>query len=378
MTARPEVSIIILNWNGRGYLEPCLTSLRAQTLDSSRFEIVLIDNGSTDGSIQWLHTQYKTWIEDETNYPRLKLIELPQNLGFSNGNLIGLEHCDPASRYIATLNNDTQAEPNWLATLVTALENYPAAENWAAAGGAMLFASGMSQTLTSKESQNPDYLPPTIASAGIEVRRNGLALDRRIGEKLGENEQVEEIFGVCAGAAIYRREVLEQIGFFDPAFFAYLEDADLAWRLRLTGWRSLYVPGALVWHEYSGTGKQGSPFKSFQLGRNRVWTILKNWPAALLLRHLPAILCYDLAASAYTLLVQRDLHPLRGRLAALRLKHLRRIFVQRQQVQRQRTVKPADLEKWLGRSASPLEMLALRRIADESATKISQKAEAKP
>jgi GT2 family glycosyltransferase len=364
MIFQPEVSIIVLNWNGRGYLEPCLSALRNQQFDPARFEIVLVDNGSTDGSVEWLRRHFKDWLETETAYPHLKLVELPQNLGFSGGNLAGLEHAHPSARYIATLNNDTQAEPDWLAKLVEALEAHPASEGWAAVGGAMLFASG-------KNDPNA-----RIASAGIEVRKDGLALDRRIGEHLRENEQEEEIFGVCAGAALYRREALAQVGFFDPAFFAYLEDADLAWRLRLAGYRALYVPGAQVWHEYSGTGKQGSPFKSFQLGRNRVWTILKNWPAPLLLRHLPSIIFYDLAASVYTLLLRRDPHPLRGRLAALHPKYLRRVLAQRKQIQRGRKTNITELEKWLGRSASPVEMLNLRRVADENATGEANKTEA--
>jgi GT2 family glycosyltransferase len=370
MISKPEISVIILNWNGRGYLEPCLLALKAQTLTASRLEIVLVDNGSTDGSVEFMRERFEDWLA-EAAQPRLKLVELSENRGFSGGNLAGLEHCNLASRYIATLNNDTQAEPGWLETLLNALQSRPAEEKWGAACGAMLFAS--ERKAEGNQGYNsliphPSSLIPHIASAGIEVRKDGLALDRRIGEQLREDEREEEIFGVCAGAALYRREALVEVGFFDPAFFAYLEDADLAWRLRLAGWRSLYVPGALVWHEYSGTGKQGSPFKSFQLGRNRVWVLLKNWPAAMLLRHAFSILFYDLAASGYTLL-RRDPYPLRGRLAALHPKHLRRVLTQRKQTQSKRKASRAELEKWLGRSASPLEMLALRRAADRGASK---------
>lgn len=354
----PKVSLIILNWNGRDYLAPCLEALRAQTFDPARFEIVLVENGSSDGSADFVRTRFADMLKEDAA-PRLKLIELAENQGFAGGNLAGLAHCDSASQYIATLNNDTRAEPGWLAALVAALEAHPAAESWAAAGGSMLFEP-KGEAGTKAKAQ--------IASAGIEVRKDGLALDRRIGEFLGEDEHEEEIFGVCAGAALYRREALTQVGFFDPAFFAYLEDADLAWRLRLAGWRSLYVPDALVWHAYSGTGKQGSPFKSFQLGRNRVWTILKNWPASLLWRHAFSIIFYDLAASVYTL-AKRDIHPLRGRLAALHPRHLRRVLAQRRQIQRQRTASAKELENWLGRSASPLEMLTLRRAVSEKAVK---------
>ncbi len=349
-----EVSVIILNWNGLKFLETCLTGLFGQDFDSAKFEIVLVDNGSSDGSVEWLRENYADWLNNQ-KLPYLKLVELSQNQGFSGGNLAGLEAANPTSRYIATLNNDTEPEKNWLSTLYEALEKRPRQEKWAAAGGAMLFASDKNQ------------IEPGIASAGIEVRRDGLALDSRIGERLNENESEQEIFGVCAGAALYCREALDEVGFFDPAFFAYLEDADLAWRLRLAGWKALYVPNALVWHEYSGTGGQGSPFKSFQLGRNRVWTILKNWPVSLLLKNSPFILFYDIAASGYTLL-KRDIHPARGRLAALHPKQLRRVLAQRQFVQQKRKISLAELESWLNRAASPTEMLALRRTADEKAS----------
>ena len=236
-----KVSIIILNWNGKVFLKPCLDALRAQTYRA--FEVVLVDNGSRDGSAELVRQEYADWLAEGS----LKLVELTRNTGFSGGNLEGLKRANPSSRYIATLNNDTEVDPRWLETLVEGLERRE--PEWASACGPLLFASDTSR----------------IASAGIEVRRNGLALDRRVGESWQPGEAEEEIFGVCAGAALYRREALEQVGFFDEAFFAYLEDADLAWRLRLAGYRALYLPGANVRHRHSGTGKQGSPFKSFQL-----------------------------------------------------------------------------------------------------------------
>ncbi|MBN9388636.1 MAG: glycosyltransferase family 2 protein [Chloroflexi bacterium] len=342
------VSLIVLNWNGQRFLERCLDSLAEQTFRD--FEIVLVDNGSTDGSVAFLKEKYGDWLAGAEN-PRLRLIELSQNTGFSGGNLAGLEACDPASRYIATLNNDTQADPAWLETLVTALEKEM---RWGAACGPMLFASEQNQAT------------PRVAAAGIEVRRNGLALDRQLGQPWQPDEPPTEVFGPCAGAALYRRKTLEQVGFFDPAFFAYLEDADLAWRLRLAGWPTVYLAGALVWHEYSGTGGQGSPFKNFQLGRNRPWVILKNWPVRLLLKHFFSIAAYDLAASLYTLF-KGDFQPTRGRLAALAPGHLKRIWRQRRDIQRKRKIQPDELEKWLRPAPGLRENLRLRESADKLA-----------
>lgn len=341
----PLISVIVLNWNGKQFLGSCLRALQAQTYPN--FEVVLVENGSNDGSTEYLRQEFGAW-------DKLKLLELPQNTGFSGGNLAGLNHANPESRYIATLNNDTVADPRWLEELAFALENHSA--EWAAACGPMTFAND----------------PELIASAGIEIRRNGLALDRAIGEKLQTNQTEREIFGVCAGAALYRREAIEAVGFFDPAFFAYLEDADLAWRLRLSGWRSLYIPEAQVTHAYSGTGKQGSPFKSFQLGRNRVWVILKNTPTKLLLRNLPRILLYDIAASFYTLLFRRDIHPLRGRLAALLPHHLRRVWRQRREIQAQRKISTAYLKRWLSPDFSFRSNLELRQAVDHLALSHSE------
>ena len=209
------------------------------------------------------------------------------------------------------------------------------ATKWAAACGPMLFASSQFESV------------PIIAAAGIEVYRNGLAMDGKVGLPLDARDtEASEVFGPCAGAALYNRRALDEVSFFDPAFFAYLEDADLAWRLRLAGWHTLYVPQAHVWHEYSGTSGQNSPFKNFQLGRNRVWTILKNMPGRLLLRHLPAILLYDFAASLYTLR-QGNRNAALGRLAALKPKELERVWQQRRQIQKQRTASLTDIEAWL-------------------------------
>ncbi|MDB5082344.1 MAG: hypothetical protein JWP00_4268 [Chloroflexi bacterium] len=345
---QPVVSLIVLNWNGQRYLEKCLGALQGQSY--REFEIILVDNGSTDGSLEFIENNFGGWL-GRAELPRLRLLELSTNTGFSGGNLAGLAACDPASRYIATLNNDTQADPAWLETLVNALEQEA---RWGAACGPMLFATQQDQPI------------PKIAAAGIEVRRNGLAFDRQLGEGWQPDGPPEEVFGPCAGAALYRRAALEQVGFFDPAFFAYLEDADLAWRLRLAGWATVYLPQAPVWHEYSGTGGQGSPFKNFQLGRNRPWTILKNWPGRLLRRHFLSILIYDLAACGYTLL-KGQFQPTRGRLVALAPWHLRRVLGQRRKIRQMRRANLGELESWLKPAPGLRENLRLRKSADNLA-----------
>lgn len=279
-----SVSIIVVNWNGRHHLQPCLSALFAQTYPN--FEVILVDNGSTDGSQAFVQEQF----------PDVRLIALPENVGFAQGNNVGIRAS--TADYIATINNDTKVAPNWLTALVETAEANPTVGTCAAK---LLFWDQ----------------PDMINSAGICLDRAGIAWDRLGGQPNSTTQTPPmPVFGASGGAALYRRTMLNQIGLFDEDFFAYLEDVDLAWRARLAGWDCLYVDTAVILHHHSATAIEGSPFKNKLLGRNKVWTILKNYPWPLLLRYLPAILLYDLGAVAIALLVRRDVSPLYGRLQA--------------------------------------------------------------
>jgi GT2 family glycosyltransferase len=284
MTVR--VSVIILNWNGRHFLERCLRSLLAQTLHD--FEIVVVDNGSKDGSVPFL----------EEHFPQVRVIVNQENLGFAAANNQAIRATD--SEFVATLNNDTEVEPNWLEELVRAAETNG---RIGACASKMLFA----------------HDPGMINSTGIALDRAGIAWDRRGGEQDDSTETgTIEVFGACAGAALYRRAMLDEIGLFDEAFFAYLEDVDLAWRAQWANWKTLFVPTARVLHFHSGTGKEGSRFKNWHLGRNKVWAIVKNYPwPQMVLWYLPIILLYDLASIPYTLIWRGDWGAVLGRLAGL-------------------------------------------------------------
>lgn len=283
MTAR--VSVIILNWNGRHFLERCILALQAQTYRD--FETVLVDNGSTDGSVPFLRERF----------PHVQLIINEENQGFSGANNQAIRATD--SEFVVTLNNDTEAEPNWLEELVRAIN---ADERVGACASKMLFA----------------HEPGMINSAGIALDRAGIAWDWRGGETDDPAErQAVDVFGACAGAALYRRAMLDDIGLFDERFFAYLEDVDLAWRARWAGWSALFVPTARVVHFYSGTGGEGSHFKNRLLGRNKTWVIAKNYPWPQVLWYLPIILLYDLGSIPYTLIWRGDWGPVRGRLEGL-------------------------------------------------------------
>jgi len=249
---RSRVSIIIVNWNGLEHLPTCLESLSAQTFRD--FEVVLVDNGSSDGSADFLRSCY----------PWVNLVELSHNTGFATGNNIGLQHA--SGEYIVTLNNDTEADPGWLAAIVRVADEYPQA--------------GM---VGSRICSFDD--PDIIDSIGHGVCRDGMSRGRfrlcRYSElRMGE---VEEILFPSACVALYRRAMLDETGFFDDEFFAYAEDTDLGLRGRLAGWKALLATDAVVRHKYSGTGGVFSPFKLYLVERNHYWVALKTFPLSMLL-----------------------------------------------------------------------------------------------
>ncbi len=284
--AWPKATVIVINWNGRHFLDDCLRTVLAQAYPN--FQVILADNGSTDGSVAYVRA----------TYPAVKVMAFTENLGFAEGNNRAILASD--GDYVVTLNNDTWVEPGWLAALVAAAEMDP----WVGmVASKMIFARN----------------PTMINSTGICIDPVGIAWDRDGGILDDPSErQVEEIFGPCAGAALYRRTMLDEIGLFDADFFAYLEDVDLAWRGRLCGWRCLYTAQARVFHIHSGTSREGSIFKARMLGRNKVWTIAKNYPNRLFWFYLPLIFVYDLAAVLYSALGRRDFVAMSGRVQGIR------------------------------------------------------------
>ncbi len=313
------VMVIIPNYNGVRMLDACLRALHVQTYDD--LQIVVVDNGSQDGSVAFIGT----------SFPAVRVIRFTTNRGFAAAINAGIRASD--APLIATLNNDAVPDPEWLSQLVLALEREPHA---GMAASKMLFVEPRG----------------VINSAGICVDRAGIAWDRCGGELDDASErEVRDVFGACAGAALYRRSLFDEIGPFDEDFFAYLEDVDLAWRAQLAGWRALYVPQARVSHWHSATSIEGSPFKSQLLGRNKWWTIIKNYPAPYLWLYLPLIVAYDWAAVCYALVLRRDVSALQGRIAALR--GSARMWRKRKQVQSLRRVSADELLSRMQRIAAP-------------------------
>ena len=246
------VSIIIVNWNGEQHLSTCLDSLAAQSYRD--FEVVLVDNGSTDGSLALLRE----------SYPWVRLVSLPGNTGFATGNNRGLEAA--RGEYIVTLNNDTRADRDWLSTLVRVADAHPRA--------------GM---VGCRICSFDD--PDVIDSIGVAVCRDGMSRGQFRNQRwseLGLGEVVEILFP-SACVALYRRAMLEETGFFDDDFFAYAEDSDLGLRGRLAGWGAVAATGAVVYHKYSQSGGAFSPLKVYLVERNHYWVALKSFPPGLLL-----------------------------------------------------------------------------------------------
>jgi GT2 family glycosyltransferase len=248
----PPVSVIIVNWNGMDYLKYCLDSLRAQTFPD--FEVIVVDNGSTDGSVQCLRENYRGWV---------RVLPNPRNEGFSGGNNRGIRAA--SGKYIVLLNNDARADFRWLEELVKAAEENPRAGMLAC------------KIYLQEGSRIIDNVGHLMYRDGLNRGKGRLEVDR------GQYEKMEEVFFPSGCAALYRREMLEEVGLFDEDFFAYGDDTDLGLKGRLAGWNCLYVPTAVVHHRYSQSSGAYSLLKAFYVERNRLWIAVKYFPLSLLL-----------------------------------------------------------------------------------------------
>ena len=256
-----KVTIVIPNYNGKHFMEPCLSSLSEQTYKN--FHILVVDNASSDGSIEYM----------EENYPDIELIKLQKNFGFSKAVNIGIQHS--RTPYVILLNNDTTVDTRYVEEMVKAIEKSP-----------KIFS------VSSKMIQM--YHPELIDSAGDLYTLLGWGVCRGCGRPVSNYQKYDEIFTACAGAAIYRRSVFDDIGYFDENHFAYLEDIDIGYRARIYGYYNMYCPTALVYHVGSGTS--GSKYNSFKVklaARNNLYLNYKNMPALqLVLNFIPLAIGY--------------------------------------------------------------------------------------
>jgi GT2 family glycosyltransferase len=317
MLASQLISVIIVSWNSGAYLYHCLSALSKQTLRG--FEVILIDNHSTDGSMDGLERQWSDL--------RLIVKRLDSNLGFAPANNIGARLA--RGKWLALLNSDAFPEPDWLENLLRAAEGNPQYN---------FFASRQVQY----------HRPDLLDGAGDEYHVSGLAWRRYYNyseREYGHNQ--DEVFGACAAAAMYRREDFLDAGGFDEDYFSYFEDVDLSFRLRLAGGRCLYVPDAVVRHVGSAsTGKAGD-FSFYHGHRNLVWTFFKDMPGPLFWLYLPLHMAVNFYFSFAFLLREGKSAVLKSKLDAFRMLPL--ALRKRRRVQQSRTVSMLEIHRIMTR-----------------------------
>ena len=250
------ISVVVVTWNRRDLLRSCLQSLTRQKLEQP-FEVVVVDNGSDDGSPEMALQEFA-----ENTAFRLKLIRNQVNRGFCAGNNQGFAASD--SEFAALLNNDAEAEPDWLSALARAFEGRPEV------------GMGASKILVHEDPRRIDKVGHLIYPDGQNRGRGSGELDA------GQFDRIEEVLWPDGCAAMYRRAMLDQIGGFDEDFFAYADDAELGLRARIAGWKCLYMPGARVRHHRGATLGVRSERRLELIERNRVLLAAKLFPWSLL------------------------------------------------------------------------------------------------
>ncbi len=254
----PRVSVLIVNYNAGHHLARCIAALRRQTM--AEFEAIVVDNASSDRSLVLAR-------DAAEGDARLVFDEVGANLGFAAGNNRAAARA--RAKWLATLNPDAFAEPDWLARLLDAVGRHPDAD---------MFGS----------TQLDDADPAMLDGAGDCYLFCGIPWRGGKGHAASKTPPEGEVFGPCAAAALYRATAFRAAGGFDPAYFCFCEDSDLAFRLRLAGSRCVQVRDAVVHHVGGGSATPYPSFARYHGTRNMIWTFVKNMPPSLLWPLLPA------------------------------------------------------------------------------------------
>ena len=264
MAQEQQITVIIPNYNGKELLKHCIETLEHQTCRD--FKILVVDNGSTDGSIGLCDD----YLCSQTLQLDFEIIALPDNTGFCGAVNAGIRHT--TTPYFILLNNDTEVEPHFVEAL---LEGIQKSDRLFSCGAQML------------DFQNREI----IDNAGDWYTLFGWAIARGKGKPASDFKEEMDVFSCCGGAAIYRTDVVQEIGLFDENHFAYLEDVDMGYRAKSHGYRNRYIPGAKVYHVGSAaTGARYNEKKVFWAARNSIFLIYKNMPLLQLLVNLPFLL----------------------------------------------------------------------------------------
>jgi GT2 family glycosyltransferase len=280
---QPDVTAVVLNYNGRPLLEVILPSLASQSY--RRFEVLVVDNGSRDDSMSYL----------SEHWPDVEVVTIPDNIGVAaalNRGVAGARR-----EFVALLNNDLELEPDWLEAMRAGLDRHPE-------------AAAVACKLRSYQDRE------RLDGAGDVLTRSLTAYRRGHGElDHGQYDSEQEVFAATAGGGLYRAAVLAQVGPFDESFFAYYEDVDWGLRAQLAGLRSWYIPTAVAYHMGSHTtGGDSNPYYYEIHRRNTLAVLIKDVPARVLLRNAHSILHHHALGLVYS-----------ARAGMLRV-HLRAIF----------------------------------------------------
>lgn len=327
------ISVVIVNWNRRDLLRACLRSLANQDVERP-FDVIVVDNGSTDGSADMALAEFSR----ERAY-RLQLIRNRDNCGFCAANNQGFAVSD--SEFVALLNNDAEADPGWLRELLAVFENRPDV------------GMAASKILAYEDPRRIDKAGHLIYPDGQNRGRGSGEIDR------GQYDRLEEVLWPDGCAAMYRRELLDQVGGFDEDFFAYADDAELGLRARIAGWKCLYTPAATVRHHRGSTMGVQSPKRLELIERNRVLLAAKLFPWSLLWLNAPYYLARVTAGAWAAMLGKGEAGQfpgitgklrvatalLKGDLAAMRM--LPRMLRKRRQLKRLRKMSPREVRSML-------------------------------
>lgn len=290
-----SVSIVILSYNSREDLAECIPSLTSQTYQN--FEIIVVDNASTDNSEEFIRT----------NYPEIKVVQTGKNLGYAAGNNEGFEVAE--GEYIVVVNPDTVANTEWLAELIKPLEN--------------------DHTLTATTSKILMYnQKDRINTCANKNHPTGLTFCRGLNKSADEFNNCEEVSAVSGCSFAIRSDMLKNIKGFDPDFFLYQEDADLSWRIRFAGGKIMYVPKSVIYHKFK---LSITPWKEFYLERNRYLILLKNLDSATLLILFPSLTVTEIVTMGHAVL--NGSKYVKSKLLAYFwiIKNIRTVFTKRRQ-----------------------------------------------
>ena len=260
-----KVSVVIVNWNGIRFLKVCLDSLLAQTYANA--EIILVDNGSVDDSVRYV----------QEHFPEVVIVALVANAGFTGGNAAGLKVA--RGEIIALVNNDTRVDGQWLENLIQPMLKDPSVGICASK---ILFESD-----------------GTVNSAGDGITTAAVGVNLGLNRPASQFNTPKRVFGACGAAVLYRRRMLDEIGFLDDEFFLYDEDTDLNFRAQLAGWKCAYVPTALVHHRSNATSIRLSDSHVYHHARNLEFVWIKNMPVRLMLRFAHHKLIQEIGSFCY-------------------------------------------------------------------------------